>query len=57
MVFTKFYDIFIKRNIKGGLDAQIKTCWYNPKHLKNKSGIKPDYEIDNLSQIYDVIFK
>lgn len=45
----------LNTDIKGGLDVQIKTCWYNPKHIENKSSIKPDYEIDNLNKIYDVI--
>lgn len=36
-------------DIRGGINAGIRTCWVNPEH---KSGhIRPDYEIEALSQL------
>ena len=40
-------------DIQGGINAGIKTCWVNPDH---KTGhIQPDYEIESLSQLYDLL--
>lgn len=41
----------LSSDIKGGLIAGIKTIWFNPNHEINTSAVKPDYEIDLLSQI------
>ena len=30
-------------DIKGGLNAGVDTCWFNPGNLENKSGITPKY--------------
>ena len=38
-------------DIKGGKNAEIKTIWYNPKRIANKTDIKPDFEVSDLSQI------
>lgn len=37
-------------DIQGGINAGIKTCWVNPNH-KQPGHIKPDYEIESLSQL------
>lgn len=42
-------------DIQGGINADINTCWYNPKHLTNDRGIVPTYEIDNLNQLFDIV--
>lgn len=42
-------------DIQGGINADIDTCWYNPKHLSNTSGIEPTYIIDNLEQLFDIV--
>lgn len=42
-------------DIKGGIMSGIDTCWFNPGKIKNHTGIKPDYEINNLYEIYDVL--
>lgn len=36
-------------DIRGGINAGIKTCWFNPKGKENTGLIKPDYEIGELS--------
>ena len=42
-------------DIQGGINSGIDTCWYNPKRLKNYSGITPTYEIDNLEQVLKIV--
>ena len=37
-------------DIQGGINAGIKTVWVNPSH-KDCGEIKPDYEIEALSQL------
>lgn len=37
-------------DIRGGINAGIKTVWVNPEK-KNCGEIKPDYEIESLSQL------
>lgn len=39
----------LQSDILGGKNAGIKTCHYNPKNKENKTGIIPDYEINDLS--------
>ena len=38
-------------DIKGGLNAVIKTVYFNPKGAKNDTGIIPHYEISSLSEL------
>ena len=42
-------------DIKGGNNAGIKTCWYNPRHEVNNKGVTVDYEIDDLNRIFGVL--
>lgn len=42
-------------DIRGGVNAGIKTCWFNPKNEENRSGLRPDYEIRRLQQIPELI--
>lgn len=44
-------------DMKGGNNAGIATCWYNPSGLTNTLGVKIDYEIKNLQQILEIIQK
>ena len=37
-------------DIQGGINAGIATCWINPNR-KTAGNIKPDYEIQSLSQL------
>jgi len=41
----------LSSDIQGGINAGIRTCWYNPRFAENKKGIEPDYEIYDLRQI------
>lgn len=40
----------LSSDIKGGKNAGIATVWVNPDH-KESGDIKPDYEIESLSQL------
>ena len=42
-------------DIRGGNNAGIQTCWYNPDHKKRYADVKIDYEIADLHEIYDII--
>lgn len=41
----------LSSDILGGINAGIRTCWYNPRFAENKKGIEPDYEIYDLKQL------
>ena len=38
-------------DIRGGNNAGLVTCWFNPSHAPEKSGIHADYQVDALDQI------
>lgn len=44
-------------DIKGGNNAGILTCWYNPSKTVCNGDYKIDYEIADLHEIYDILNK
>jgi 2-haloacid dehalogenase len=38
-------------DIRGGVQAGLPTCWYNPRGKENDTPWKPDYEIRELREI------
>ncbi len=42
-------------DIKGGNNAGIRTCWYNPEHKPVQPGYVVDHEISDLHEIFDLI--
>ena len=42
-------------DIRGGINAGIKTCWVNPEGLPCREDIRPDYEIQYLHQLEDLL--
>ena len=40
----------LSSDIKGGINAGIKTCLFNPEKRKNESDIRPSFEIRRLSE-------
>ena len=44
-------------DILGGINAGISTCWVNPKHLPGREDIRPDYQIEALSQLENLLEK
>lgn len=44
-------------DMRGGNNAGIATCWYNPKGLVNDKGVHIDYEIKNLNELRDLLYE
>ena len=42
-------------DILGGQNAGIATCWVNPHHKQGRPDIRVDYEIEDLSQLEDLL--
>ena len=42
-------------DIRGGINAGIATCWVNPSHAPHPEDICPDYEIEALSQLEELL--
>ena len=42
-------------DILGGINAGIKTCWVNPTHAPHPEDIVPDYEIEYLHQLAELL--
>lgn len=38
-------------DVLGGINAGIRTCYFNPHSKENNTGITPDYEIRSLSEL------
>ncbi len=45
----------LSSDMKGGNNAGIATCWYNPAGLENHSDVSIDYEIRNLKEIWGIL--
>ncbi len=45
----------LSSDILGGNNAGIDTCWYNPAALPNTLGVRVDYEIRNLKELYHIL--
>ena len=45
----------LSSDIKGGVCAGIPTCWYRPEGTVNSTEYKPDFEISDLHQIFDIL--
>ena len=42
-------------DIRGGNNAGIRTCWYNPDHLSARPGYNIDYIISDLHEVQEII--
>lgn len=42
-------------DMKGGANAGIVTCWYNPHCKINNSGLMLDYEIHSLREVMEIL--
>lgn len=42
-------------DIQGGKNAGIRTCWVNPRHLTEDPGIHPDYVIERIDQLEELL--
>ncbi|MBH1940804.1 YjjG family noncanonical pyrimidine nucleotidase [Mobilitalea sibirica] len=45
----------LSSDIKGGNNAGIATCWFNLKSQNNDIGVKVDYEINRLVDLYQIL--
>ncbi len=45
----------LSSDMKGGVNAQIDTLWYNPKHQPRPTDMPITYEIDDLEKIKDFL--
>ena len=45
----------LSSDIKGGYNAGIKTCWFNPKRKINKTEYKANYEIASLNELRNIL--
>lgn len=42
-------------DMPGGVNAGIKTCWYNPEGKKDPYGLTLDYEIQDLWEVVGIV--
>lgn len=45
----------LSSDIRGGENAGIATCWFNPKDLPRPADVRIDYEIRTLEELYDIV--
>lgn len=45
----------LSSDMAGGKMAGIDTCWYNPNNKENKSDIKPNYEINTIEEVLEIV--
>ncbi len=45
----------LSSDILGGINAGIKTCWFNPNDEPPREDIVPDYEIKKLSELPELL--
>ena len=42
-------------DIRGGMNAGIKTCWYNPQKKPAPEGYRIDFTIGGLKEVYGIL--
>ncbi|OUP00658.1 noncanonical pyrimidine nucleotidase, YjjG family [Anaerofilum sp. An201] len=47
----------LKADIQGGINAGLATCWCNFTGAENTAGVQPDFVIDNLSQLMQIVME
>lgn len=47
----------LSSDILGGINAGLPTCWVNPHHKSHPENITPDYQIETLSQLPELLQK
>lgn len=45
----------LEADVLGANRSNIASCWFNPNHLNNDTEIKPTFQIQELSQLFDLI--
>lgn len=44
-------------DIRGGINYNIDTCWFNPYKNENNSGLSPTYEVSNYQELKNLLSK
>ena len=47
----------LKADIQGGINAGLATCWCNFNGAENTAGVQPDFVIENLSQLMQIVME
>ena len=42
-------------DMRGGNNAGIRCCWYNPRGLMNDKGVRVDHEIRDLRRVPELL--
>ena len=42
-------------DIRGGINAGITTCWFNPRREPVRQELKPDYQVDTLTKLPELL--
>ena len=45
----------LSSDIKGGINFEIDTCWYNPNKVDNKLNLNPTYEVSSLKELKNLL--
>ena len=45
----------LSSDIKGGINYNIDTCWYNPNKVENKTDLVPTYEMADYNEIRSLL--
>ena len=45
----------LEKDVAGGVQNGIDSCWFNMKKNKNNTEIKPTYEINNLLELKEFL--
>ena len=45
----------LSSDIRGANNYGLPCCWYNPKGTARPEGLRIDYEIRDLRQLYDLV--
>ncbi len=44
-------------DIRGGVNAGLDTCWFNPNGAKNNTDLLPTYQIDDLRKLLEIVLQ
>ena len=67
--FTKFFNSInsyktedmliigdeLEKDVLGGIQNGIDSCWFNIKNTINKTDLKPTYEINSLKELKNIL--
>ena len=45
----------LNSDIRGGINYNIDTCWYNPNNAENKTNLRPTYEMVDYKELRNLL--